>query len=46
MKARVLVYDDHKGRREALEMLLNDTEDMQCVGTFENCSHVIQDIKN
>jgi DNA-binding NarL/FixJ family response regulator len=44
MKTRVLVYDDNKGRQEALQMLLNDTEDMQCIGVFENCSHVIDDV--
>ena len=44
MKTRVLVYHDNIGRREALQMLINDTDDMQCVGTFENCSHVIADV--
>lgn len=46
MKTRVVVFDDHKGRREALHMLINDTSDMQCVGTFNNCAHVLENIKD
>jgi len=46
MKKRILVYDDNKGRQEALQMLINETEDMQCVGVFENCVHVVDDIDN
>jgi len=46
MKTRVLVYDDHKGRREALQLLIDATPDMQCVGTVTDCSRVLQDIED
>lgn len=41
---RVLIYEDNKGRQEALQLLLEHTADMICVGAFENCEHVTDDI--
>ncbi len=41
---RVLVYEDNKGRQEALQLLLEHTADMECVGAAENCEHVAEDI--
>lgn len=41
---KVLVYDDNKGRREGLELLINESQDMSCIATFENCSHVVEQI--
>lgn len=34
----VAVFDDHQGRRLALEMLLNLQTDMRCRGTYANCT--------
>jgi DNA-binding NarL/FixJ family response regulator len=45
MLIRVLVYDDNKTRQEALKLLIENQDDMTFVGAFENCSHVIEDIK-
>lgn len=42
---KVLVYDDNVGRQEGLELLINQTKDMKCVGTFENCSNVVNEVK-
>lgn len=41
---RVLIYEDNIGRQEALQLLLEHTPDMECVGVFENCAHVVADI--
>ena len=42
---RVVIYDDHLQRCESLKALLMMTEGMECVGFFENCSHVTEDMK-
>jgi len=42
---KVLVYDDNASRRESLQLLIDDTPFMTCVGTFEDCSQVIENIE-
>ncbi len=42
---KVIVYDDNRGRLEGLELLINQTHDMRCVGTFENCVNIVEQIK-
>jgi DNA-binding NarL/FixJ family response regulator len=44
MPIRVLVYDDNKSRQEALRILLDSRDDMECVGVYENCATVENDI--
>ncbi len=46
MEWRIAVFDDNSNRRESLEMLINFTDEMICVGTFPDCSHVLKDIDN
>lgn len=46
MMIKVLVYDDNRGRLEGLMLLINQTPGMQCVGTFENCSNVVEEVKS
>jgi DNA-binding NarL/FixJ family response regulator len=41
---RVAIYDDHSQRCESLKALLMKTPEMECVGTFSDCSHVEDDI--
>jgi DNA-binding NarL/FixJ family response regulator len=43
---KVVVYDDNRGRQEGLELYINETKDMRCVGTFENCSGVVGQIES
>jgi DNA-binding NarL/FixJ family response regulator len=43
---KVVVFDDNKGRLESLELLINQFRDMSCVGTFENCLNIIEDVRN
>lgn len=45
MAIRVLVYDDNKGRQEALQLLVSGTTDMEFIGAFENCNHVVEDVE-
>ncbi len=42
----VVIYDDNKQRRESLEALIQLTENMQCTGSFPDCSNALEDIKN
>lgn len=43
---KVAVFDDHKGRREALELLIGLQPDMQCVGTFGDCRNLVDNLKD
>ncbi len=40
----IIVYDDHKNRRQGLKLLINNEEDMICIGDYENCLHLEQDL--
>jgi DNA-binding NarL/FixJ family response regulator len=42
---RVIIYDDSQQRCESLKALLLLTEGMECVGTFPDCSHVTDDVR-
>lgn len=44
MKIRVGVFDDNKTRREGLEMMLNLTESIECVGSWPDCKDVINSV--
>lgn len=45
MDKRIAIFDDNDSRREGLEMLINLTEGLQCVGSFTDCQQVLTDIK-
>lgn len=38
----IAIYDDNKNRRESLQTLLDLTPEMQCIGMYENCDHILQ----
>ena len=42
---KIVIYDDHRQRCESLKALLLLTEGMDCVGTFGDCSHVLEDMR-
>jgi DNA-binding NarL/FixJ family response regulator len=44
MAIRVMIYDDNRGRQEALRLLLANTTDMEFVGGKENCNEVEADM--
>jgi len=46
MAKRIAIFDDNDNRREGLELLISMTEDMTCVGAFNDCSNVLKDIES
>ena len=42
---RIVIYDDHRQRCESLKALLLRAEGMECVGAFQNCSHVLENMR-
>lgn len=43
---RVTVFDDNATRRDGLQLLLDNSQGFICSGAFEDCFHVIDDIRN
>jgi DNA-binding NarL/FixJ family response regulator len=41
MKTKVLVFEDNDAYRESLSLLINMTPDMECLGAFPDCRHVV-----
>ncbi len=46
MKKRIAIFDDNKSRREGLEMLVNLSEGLVCIGTFNDCRNVVENVKD
>ena len=44
MATKILVFDDNRGRREALQLLIESVDDLEFVGARENCNNVEADI--
>ena len=44
MAIKILVFDDNRGRREALQLLIESSDDLKFVGARENCNNVEADI--
>lgn len=42
----ILAYDDNKARLEGIELLINHTPDMHCLGAFEDCNKIVQQVIN
>ena len=45
MKIKVTIFDDNRSVRQGLSQLLNGSQGYECTGTFENCSHLLQDVE-
>lgn len=45
MDKRIAIFDDSDSRREGLEMLINFTDGLTCVGMYTDCRHVLEDIE-
>jgi DNA-binding NarL/FixJ family response regulator len=41
----IAVFDDNKDRLDSLQILINDTEGLNCTGTFLNGTMVLEDVK-
>lgn len=46
MERRIVIFDDNSKRRESLDMLIGLTDGMICVGSFPDCSNVLNDIES
>ena len=44
MATKILVFDDNRGRREALQLLIESSDGLEFVGASENCNNVEADI--
>ncbi len=44
MATKILVFDDNRGRQEALQLLIESSEDLVFVGARDNCNQVEADI--
>lgn len=42
---KIVIFEDNTGRQEALRLLLENHDELQLVGVFENCSNVVEEIK-
>lgn len=42
----IVVFDDNKPRRDLLEMLINTTEGLQCIGAYNDCTNVVEIIRD
>lgn len=38
---KIVIFDDHKHRREALKFIIGLNNEMECVGDYENCSNLV-----
>ncbi|MEQ1552913.1 MAG: response regulator transcription factor [Ferruginibacter sp.] len=45
MEKRIAVFDDNSKRRESLEILIDLTDGISCVGLYRDCSNVLNDIE-
>jgi len=41
---KIVVFDDHRIRREALRLLISLDSSMQCIGAYENCSGLVENL--
>lgn len=46
MKIKVLIFEDNKLIRDALQMIINNSESFTCVGTLPDCRQLLTDIKS
>ena len=40
----IVIYDDHKNRRDGLKLLTGLEPDMVCLADFDNCVHIVNDL--
>jgi DNA-binding NarL/FixJ family response regulator len=46
MEIRVLIFEDNLSLRNSLFQLINGSEGFKCVGAFENCSQLINNVQD
>lgn len=45
MPIKIAIFDDNQNRRNSLKILVDETADMTCVGTFNDCTNVIENVE-
>lgn len=40
----IVIYDDHKNRRDGLKLLISLEPDMVCLADFDNCVNIVNDL--
>ena len=45
MKIKVTIFDDNRSVRQGLYQLINGSEGYECVGAFENCLNLLENIE-
>jgi DNA-binding NarL/FixJ family response regulator len=43
---KIVIYEDHLSRRESLQALLSLSDNMECIGSFGDCSNVVKEIND
>src|SRR6188768_145872 len=46
MEIKVVIYEDNRSLRESLFQLIDQSAGFRCVGAFENCLHLLQNIED
>ena len=41
----IVIFDDHQERREALKLMISLQDDMECIGDYEDCMNLVNDLK-
>jgi DNA-binding NarL/FixJ family response regulator len=43
---KIAIFDDHRHRRDALKLMISLRKDMVCIGDYENCNHLVEDLRD
>jgi DNA-binding NarL/FixJ family response regulator len=46
MEIRVMIFEDNQSLRESLYQLINGSPGFTCIGAYENCSNVMENVKS
>jgi DNA-binding NarL/FixJ family response regulator len=41
---KITIFDDHQHRREALKLMISLNNELQCIGDYENCSNLVENL--
>ena len=41
---KVAIFEDHKERRQALQLLIEYDKGMECIGAYENCVGLVENL--
>ncbi|WP_221392723.1 response regulator transcription factor [Dyadobacter sp. NIV53] len=43
---KIVIFDDHQARRDALKLLISLQPEMTCIADFEDCTNLVKNLKN